>query len=973
MTQPPDRDDSLNSSPNDPTPERPDDVDETVPALDLPDDPESSWSAFLSPPKIALDTALDDTEDRKSDPPSSEPISHDPEATAASVDVDKVLDLYDHDDGDGSFRVIIERASSPVENVIASDAGSDPEPEPIVAAPATDSPPEVQADPAAPAVPQRDFEDLTIAEMLAELRRQPLATVRALVSVVQESTTVIPVSPDALALAGAGASGATASRMFSPRRGEASARPVLPDQDVPEETRLPGWREPARLVLRVIAFIVAWYGTFYMQTEPSRSEQLALFAGLPFLVAGLVIWGLAEVLTGFRRDIDPAVDTAESDGYVIAESERLRTLTRADLAPRIALGVIAAVGSVLALNWNRDNEFTLHGVLIWLVSILLWVWVFAPEGWTPLDILSGIGRRIAGLRHARISFTLIALIVIMGVAAYFRLTDLDLIPREMTSDHVEMLRDTYRISALGATDIFFAGNGGREAFQFYALSAFSSLPGLELSFYSLKLLNALEGILAIPILFWFGRVAVGDKSRNFGTLVGLLLAGMVAVSYWHVIISRIGERIVLTPIIMSLILIFLMRALRTGRRWDWILTGLALGFGLYTYQVIRMVPFVIVIGVAFGLFFHLRNAPRRANLVFGLGIVALISFVIFVPLFGYSLQYPEDYWRRTSGRIFGDEITQTTDENGNLIYRPASFEERLTAFNQNFPVLANNLRNALLMFNWKGDVSWFQNYPNQPAFDAITGGFLVIGAAAWGARMFRRRRVTDWLLPASFAFLLLPSALSIAYPIENPSFTRMSGTLPMAYLFAAIALALILLALQRLLGGMTGRIVIVVAAAGLLAGSYLANSRVYFVDYDREYRLSALPYSDAGEVMRSFAETGPGFGNVFVVSYPYWWDHRALGMSAGVFDFPNTIPSYQNILDYIANAPGRADAYQMNIDQDLLFYYNVADTDAEATLRQLFPNGFAQEMTTNMPEDRYMLYRVPALGSDGYNALLSLR
>lgn len=955
MTQPPDRDEPLNPTPDEPQPEPSADSDETMPALDLPSDPEGSWSAFLSPPRLTLEPEPDSEPDAS--PP--EPAAGDLDATAAAVDVSSVLDLYDHDDGEGSFRVRVGPAASAV-----PDVASAPEAEP---APGEEPSSPDKPQPAIPTPVQPDFEDLTLAEMFSQMRRQPLATLRSLYAVALETA-------PAAAMAGTAAVGGTqaAPRSFLP--GRSAARPAAappPDVDIPEEARLKGWKEPVRLILRVIAFILAWYGTFYMQTEPTRTEAISLFGGLPFLFAGLAVWGVSELLAGFRRDLDPAHLEAEN-AVVTADYERMRIFSRADLAPRVALGVIAAVGSVLALAWNRDNAFTPQGVLIWLMSIMMWVWVFAPEGWTPVSMFSALSRRIASLRHTRISFSFIALIVIMAVGAYFRLTDLDLIPREMTSDHVEMLRDSYRVS-LGASDIFFAGNGGREAAQFYLLSAFASLPGLTLDFYTLKLLNAIEGILAIPILFWFGRVAAGDKSRSFGTLVGLLLAGMVAVSYWHVIISRIGERIVLTPIVLSLILIFLMRALRTGRRWDWILTGVTLGFGLYSYQVIRMVPFVIAAGVGWGLLFYVRNAARRSNLVIGFAIVAITAFVIFVPLFGYSLQYPEDYWRRTSGRIFGDEITQTTDENGNLIYRPASFEERLTAFNQNFPVLANNIRNALLMFNWKGDVSWFQNYPNQAAFDAITGGLLIVGAAAWGARMIRRRRVTDWMLPTAFLILLMPSALSIAYPIENPSFTRMSGTLPIAYLYAAFALALILQALQRMLGGLTGKVVMVVAAAGLLAGSYLANARLYFVDYDREYRLSALPYSDAGAVMRSFAETGPGFGNVFVISYPYWWDHRALGLSAGLFDYPNAIPSYQNILDFVANAPSRADAYRLNIDQDMLFYYNILDTDAEATLRQLFPNGFAQEMATSMPEDRYMLYRVPALGVDGYDALMRLR
>ena len=66
--------------------------------------------------------------------------------------------------------------------------------------------------------------------------------------------------------------------------------------------------------------------------------------------------------------------------------------------------------------------------------------------------------------------------------------------------------------------------------------------------------------------------------------------------------------------------------------------------------------------------------------------------------------------------------------------------------------------------------------------------------------MFRRRDAFDWALLPLILIMMLPSALSIAYPIENPSATRMSGTLPGVYLLAALPLALLALALPRLIG-----------------------------------------------------------------------------------------------------------------------------------------------------------------------------
>ena len=49
-----------------------------------------------------------------------------------------------------------------------------------------------------------------------------------------------------------------------------------------------------------------------------------------------------------------------------------------------------------------------------------------------------------------------------------------------------------------------------------------------------------------------------------------------------------------------------------------------------------------------------------------------------------------------------------------------------------------NVRNALLMFNWKGDIGWFNGAPEYPMLDIFTGAFLILGAAAWLVRCSNR-------------------------------------------------------------------------------------------------------------------------------------------------------------------------------------------------------------------------------------------
>jgi hypothetical protein len=342
---------------------------------------------------------------------------------------------------------------------------------------------------------------------------------------------------------------------------------------------------------------------------------------------------------------------------------------------------------------------------------------------------------------------------------------------------------------------------------------------------------------------------------------------------------------------------------------------------------------------------------------------------VFVPLLTFSLQYPNDFWRRTSGRLLGDDLIQTTDEKGNLVERVATLPERLEAFKQNWPILTDNIRNALLMYNWKGDVAWINAAPNRPAMDVITGALLIVGLAAWVVRMIRRRDVVDWLMPVMLFIMVLPSALSIAYPVENPSATRMSGTLPEAYLFAAFPLALIVAQIIRI-APRRGAIFGAALSGLLILGAYNANQAVYFGEYALYYTGSSLPYSDAGKVLKGFAESGGSFGNAYMIAYPYWWDHRAIGIEAGLIDWPNGIINLQDTPGFLYLASQKSDKYRLDPERDLLFFYSIQDDATEQQLKTWFPTGYATVFQSYQPEDNFKLYRVPALGQAEFISFL---
>ncbi|MGB1287119.1 MAG: hypothetical protein ACPG7F_11340, partial [Aggregatilineales bacterium] len=717
--------------------------------------------------------------------------------------------------------------------------------------------------------------------------------------------------------------------------------------------------------LRLIPLTLILTGIYILvrsTDEPPEIVLTLIAPGVQFFVGGAVLWFLLDMVTGFaghdRKRKDSADELYPDSAIAIEDiSPNIEWYRKIHPSRPILLFTGLLLGAALWVTLDNYNN-TMPGLswVTWLASIACVALAFAPLDFNPVQWAQGWRMRLQTINLRSIWLPVVLFVAIMMLAGFFRLdklTGANAIPPEMTSDHVEKILDSNRVLN-GNRNIFFSNNGGREPFQMYAMAVFSQLPGQGMNHDSLKLLAVLESLITIPILFWLGYEVVGRDNRRLGLLVGLVMAGLVAASYWHTSITRLALRIVLTPLITSLMLIYLSRALRSSNRADFIKAGLVLGFGLYTYQAVRMLPIVILVAVGIAIYFAAKSWQHRLRYTVNLSVLVLVAFMVFVPLFNFSVQNPDDFWRRTAGRLLGDDLITETLPDGTIIERDASLEERLDAFNQNLPTLMDNVRNALLMFNWKGDVAWINGFPNHPAMDPVTGSLFFIGLAAWLSLMIRRRDVVIWLIPVVLLIMLLPSALSIAFPIENPSFTRTSGALPSAYMIAALPLALILERFLILMPSVRGKVIGIIFSGMLILGAYAANASVYFDPFVRSYEKSSLPYSDAGRVLQGFTLSTGSYGNAFMIAYPYWWDHRAVGIAGGAVDWVNGIVTLDNVPEFLrlASEKSSGDPYHLDVSRDLLFFFSPEDIQTKAQLEAWFPTGYARlELSYQIGDD----------------------
>ena len=294
---------------------------------------------------------------------------------------------------------------------------------------------------------------------------------------------------------------------------------------------------------------------------------------------------------------------------------------------RVALYTLAIALSVGAWHFNAENTFTGLGIACWLGGILAWVILILPGSVARLRAFRSMtwrARIATDERPPRRWWPLPFLAAIVALGAMFRFYDLAAYPPEMTSDHVEKVLDALRI-ARGARPVFLAGNGGREVAHFYVLAALHNVFAIPLDFTLLKALSAFEGTLGLIAIWWLARVLLDPERGALGDLTGLTAAALAAIGHWPIMLSRLGLRIALTPLVVAIVATFFVRALRFGRTGDFVATGLSLGVGLYCYQAVRMLPVLLLCGLVVGMLTAVRSRRTQVRLIGQFSALAVVA------------------------------------------------------------------------------------------------------------------------------------------------------------------------------------------------------------------------------------------------------------------------------------------------------------------------------------------------------------
>jgi 4-amino-4-deoxy-L-arabinose transferase-like glycosyltransferase len=647
------------------------------------------------------------------------------------------------------------------------------------------------------------------------------------------------------------------------------------------------WRSLLALGLALVAQV---------SLQPGPNRQWLPGVLLYALAAGFLAW--AAIRGEWAAADLPAVEDH-------AEDYRVRSRW-------LYLSLPLALAAFLTLG---DNLFTPLNVSLWGLSIIFMLLAF----WQGELPFRGWWRWLRS--HLRLpwkfsvsAWTLLVLAAVVLVV-FFRVYRINQVPPQMVSDHAEKLLDVWDVLH-GQTHIFFPRNTGREAIQFYLTAAIIDFLHTGYTYLSLKIGTILAGLLTLPFIYLLGK-ELGN--RRIG-LFAMLFAGM---AYWPNVISRVGLRFPLYPLFVAPTLYFLIRGMRTSRRNDFILAGLALGIGLHGYTPIRALPVVVLAAVGLYLL-HSQARGKRLQTISALLVLVLVSLILFLPLLRFFLENPTIFNLRTLSRLSTAE-------------RPLPGPVLL--------IFLQNLWNASIMFFWSGGNVWVHTVPGSPALDVISAALFFLGVVLLLIRYIRRRAWQDLVLLVAVPLLMLPSILSLAFPDENPALNRAGGAIVPVFLIIAIALDGLMSAMEKRSPSKSGLFVSWGLAGILVFVSALGNYSLVFDQYQHSYELSSWNTTELGQVVRDFGQMVGSTQTAYVVAYPYWVDTRLVGMNAG-----DPTRDYAIQPDQIS--------LTLNDSRPKLFLLNLDDKADLDLLHQLYPTGNASLYPSSVGKDFY-IYLVP--------------
>ncbi len=479
--------------------------------------------------------------------------------------------------------------------------------------------------------------------------------------------------------------------------------------------------------------------------------------------------------------------------------------------------------------------------------------------------MRGDAGRWPGPRRARWLMAGITLL-----AFFLRVWQLGDVPPGWSDDELSDILVIAQKAIQGDYSVYYVDATGQEALYFVISGQFLRLLGFNA--FGIRLLSALLGTLALPLLYQVGR-------RFFSRRVGLLAAALLAASFWALIYSRISLRHVMLPVFVLGAFYFFWDGVQRERRRPFLIAGVWLGVSFYTYFAARGLPLILL---AASLYLLLSDRPRWRRTWRGQLLTLLVAAILAVPLV-VTLQRMEG----ADARVAEVAVPLVAAREGD------------------FEPLRNHVVRTLSMFHADGDDEFLYNIPGRPVFGPLGAAALWLGVAwaLWlAAQPLRRRPAETETFAAAFLLLwwlagITPGFLSV--PPASLSHTIVAQ--PATYLLAALPIQA-LAARPRLRWPAALLALLLVGAGGA------RNLPDYFETWPQRGMTRFLYHAEGRDVVR-FLEENPAlrdFAMTGLLAGP--WDREALRIDLENAGLSEARPRWYNPQRAVIMALGGDDA-----------------------------------------------------------------
>ena len=395
------------------------------------------------------------------------------------------------------------------------------------------------------------------------------------------------------------------------------------------------------LTLLGVSLLFAWFSIHQIRATASNSWSRLWLVGIAMLVLAWVITKAPQFL--MTMDVNSPQNRFAKYLSPLIKNQ-----------PGLYGAVLAGSCAIVLAPYPALQPWPV--LLVWMGGIVMLL--VGSVSLERRSVANGfITRGLAWAREAQ--WELLGVLVLTILALALRSVALSAIPHNVHGDEGEMgmvarsvlqgqLRDPFATAFLNHSTLWFF-------IQALSLRIFGD------SISGLRMLSALLGTLAVPVLYIFARPL-------YGRTVAIIATALLAVYHFHLHYSRIGLNNIADPTMMILTLAAFFYGYNKRSWLGFALAGVFMGLAQYFYFSARLIPIVVLALLGYLL---LKDRRQLLELRGQIGLMVVGFILSGGPLFRYYLTHPGTF----AGRVVEHGLLQ----NGNFVNLQANGQSLFVA------------------------------------------------------------------------------------------------------------------------------------------------------------------------------------------------------------------------------------------------------------------------------------------------------